>query len=82
MAESVTQYLIPHRQKNKTKYSINRVFAESLVGFSVFVVCILREPNPNPTKNHLLWEEVAQTPLSTYFFLGWVGLGLGSSSVS
>ena len=35
-----------------------------------------------PTKNYLLWEKMAQTPLFTYFFLGWVGLGLGSSSVS
>ena len=30
-----------------------------------------------PTKHYLLWEKVAPMPLLTYFFLGWVGLGVG-----
>ena len=32
------------------------------------------------TKKYLPWGNVAQMPLLTYFFLGWVGLGLGISS--
>ena len=50
------------------------------VGF--LVVCFLHKTNPQPTKTDLLWEKVAQIPLLTYHFLGWVGLGLGSSTVS
>ena len=33
-------------------------------------------------ENYVLWEKVAQMPLLIYFFLGWIALGLGSSSVS
>ena len=40
------------------------------------------KPIPTHHKNYLLWEKVAQLPLLTHFFLGWVGLGLGSSSAS
>ena len=38
----------------------------------------------HPKKIYLLWEKVAQVPLffKIDFFLGWVGLGLGNSSVS
>ena len=58
-------------------------FAENLVGFGFLsVVCLLYETNPYPRKNICCGKKLAKMPPFTYFFLGWVGLGLGSSSVS
>ena len=51
--------------------------------WSGWVYCSLfpLQNQPQPTKNNLLWEKVAQMPLLTSF--SWVGLALGwSSSVS
>ena len=57
------------------------VFAENSGGLAFFVVCFLYKINPKPTKKYLLWEKVAQMPLSAYFFLGvgwpWVGEFVG-----
>ena len=39
----------------------------------LLVVCFLYKTNPNPRKKYFA---VAQIPLLTYFFVGWVGLGL------
>ena len=55
-----------------------RVFAENLVGLSFLSPVSYIKPKSQPTKNYLLWEKVAQMPLLTYFFLGWVSLGSGS----
>ena len=60
----------------------NRVFVESLIGlgFLPSVSCI--KPIPTHEKLFAVGKKWPQMPLLTYFFLGWVGLGLGSSSVS
>ena len=50
------------------------------VGF--LVVCFLYNISPNPRKIICWGKKVAQMPLLTQFLLDWVGLGLGSSSVS
>ena len=59
----------------------NRLVCGEFGWFRFLVVCFLYKTNPNPRKKKLLWEKVAQIPLLTFFFLGWVGPGLGSSSV-
>ena len=46
------------------------------------VVCFPYTTKPNPRKIICCGKKVAKLPLLTLFFLGWVGLGLGSSSVS
>ena len=45
------------------------------------VVCFLYETNPNPRKQVSVGKS-AKMPRLTLFFLGWVGLGLGSASFS
>ena len=55
-------------------------FSNNLVGLRRFlVVCFLSNQS---YENYLLWEKMAQLPFLSQFFLGWIGLGLGSSSVS
>ena len=61
-------------------YASNRVFAENLVGLG-FLYSISYIKSLHPQKNIYCGKKVAQMPLFTYFFLGWVGLGLGNSSV-
>ena len=57
-----------------------RVFAANLVGLGLlWSVSYIKS---QPTKNYLVWEKVAQMPTLTNFFLGLVGLVLGSSTVS
>ena len=54
------------------------MLAENLVALGFLVVCFLLKINPNPQKNCLLWEKVAQNAaFKPDFFLGWVGLGFG-----
>ena len=49
------------------------------------VVGFLRKTNPNPRKNYLLWEKVAQAPLLNLIFLGlgwpWVGEFVGFMTI-
>ena len=60
-----------------------RVFAENEFGRVRFVVvCFLYKTNPNPRKIICCGKKWPKCHLLTQFFLGWVGLGLGSSSVS
>ena len=64
-------------------FSRNRVFVENLVGLGFLVVCFLYKTIP--THEHLfpaVGKSGANATLSIYFFLRWVGLGLGSLSVS
>ena len=44
------------------------------LGVGLLVVCFLYKTNPNPRKTICRGEKVAQMPLLTWFFLGWVGL--------
>ena len=58
--------------------SFIRVFAENLVGLAFLQSGSYTKSNPKPTKNCLLLREKSgphQTPIITYFFVGWVGLG-------
>ena len=63
--------------------SVRTVFAENELGWVRFlVVRFLHKINPNLPKNICCGKKWPKMPLITYFFLGWVRLGLGSSSVS
>ena len=59
---------------------------EQIVGLGFLVhtdvVCFLHKNPSQPSKKYLLWEKVAQVPLYSIFFLGWVGRRSGSPSVS
>ena len=46
------------------------------------VVCFLHKINPNPRKSICCGKKWPKCHFLTCFFLGWVGLELGSSSVS
>ena len=48
------------------------------LGWVRFLVCFLYKTNPDPRKTICCGKIVAQMPLLTSFFLGWVALGLGS----
>ena len=63
------------------QHSNNRVFAENLVGLGFLVVCFLYKPILTLEK---LFAVEKRGPNATFnlFFLGWVGLGLGSSTIS
>ena len=61
--------------------SFSSVFAENLVGLGFLYSVSYIKPIPTQEKIFAA-EKVAQMSLSTEFLLGWVGLGLGSSSVS
>ena len=68
--------------KSGPNTTINRVFAENFgwVGF----LAVLHEISRNPRKIICCGKKVAQMSHFNLFFLdlGWVGYGLGSSSVS
>ena len=49
------------------------------LGWVGFLVLFPINNQSQPTKNYFAMAKVFQTPLLTYFFLGRVGLGLGSS---
>ena len=60
-----------------------KVVAENLGCVKFLVVCFLHITNPNPRKKYLLWDKSG--PNATFnliFFVGRVGLGLASSSLS
>ena len=63
----------------------NRVVTENFwlgwVSYSLFPTGKIK-PVPTHKKKYLLWEKVAQNATLILFFGGWVGLGLGGSSVS
>ena len=52
------------------------MFAENLVGLG-FLKSVSYINQSQPTKNCLPWEKVAQMPLLTYFFPGWIGRRFG-----
>ena len=54
------------------------MFAESFGWVGFLVVCFPYKIKTKPTKKYyLLWEKLAQMPLLTYLFLGWMVLGWG-----
>ena len=59
------------------------MFADISVGSVFLVLCLLYRTNPNPRKKYLLiGKSGPKATFNLFFSLGWVGLGLGSSSVS
>ena len=60
----------------------NTVFAEKFVGLGFLWSVSYIKPIPTHENIFLLREKLAEMPPFTYFFLDWVGLGLGSSTVS
>ena len=63
--------------------NVIRVLAENLVWVGLPVVCFLYKINPNPRKFICCGKKWSKCHvLTSIVFLSWVGLGLGSSSVS
>ena len=81
MSQSTTQREAAHDPHEHNR-AVDRVLAENWlrwVSCSLFPI----QNQSQPTKKIFYrGKKVAQMPLLTYFLLGWVGLGLGSSSVS
>ena len=74
-------YLVHHHFTGE-HININRVFAENSVGLGfLYSVCYMK-PIPTHEKVFAVGKKWPKCHFSTYFFLGWVGLGLESSSVS
>ena len=60
----------------------NRVFCGEFGCVGFLVVCLQYKINPNPTKKYFAVGRSGQNATFNLIFLGGVGLGLGSSSVS
>ena len=59
-------------------FSKNRVFADNLVGLGFLQPVSYIKPLPTHEKLFAVWEKLAQMPLLTQCFLGWVvALGWG-----
>ena len=70
--------------RNGTKPPHNRLFAVNFGWVGFLVVCFVSYIKSTPTheKVFAVGKKWPKCHFSTYFFLGWVGLGLESSSVS
>ena len=65
------------------KYPYIMVFAENLGWVGFLLVCFHHvKAIPTHEKIFAVCEKVAEMPHLTYFLLGWIGVGLGSSTVS